>query len=530
MSTVSPALDIALNGGLVVDGTGAPARPLHVGVRDGRIAALATEPLAARREIDATGQVVTPGFIDLHSHADYSLEPTPGADTQLTQGVTTLVTGNCGHSPFPVDEGGMLPRSGALDGSALSWTWKDTDGFRAAMTAVNPGVNLAFQLGHNAVRLAVLGMADRAPDEDELRRMRALVEDAARQGVVGFSTGLIYTPGLFAATDEVRALVRTAAAHGLLYSTHMRNESSHVIDAVREAIGTAEAAGARLEISHLKAMGPENHGAVTEALALLDAARERGVDVTADVYPYTASSTGLISRLPAWAVDGGVDATLGRLADPAARERIAGELRARFGRDIDPEGVVVAALPEGRYSGSVGRSIAGIGRAEGTDPAEAALRVLESHRCSVAIVNHAMSEDDVTAVLRHPWVSVASDGWVMTDERTGRPHPRSFGTFSRVLGRYVRERGVLTLEDAVRKMTSLPASRIGLTDRGVLREGAAADVAVFDPAAVTDRSTYDEPWQLSTGFSTVLVNGVPGLLGGELTRTPGAGRVLRRGA
>ncbi|WP_129840120.1 D-aminoacylase [Streptomyces sp. RFCAC02] len=517
--------DIVINGGTVVDGTGTPGRRLSVGVTGGRISALSPGRLTGRREIDATGQTVTPGFIDLHSHADFAVEPDPGADTQITQGVTTLVTGNCGHSPFPLDADGTRPRSGVLDGSALSWTWRDAAGFGEAMTRVAPAVNLALQVGHNAIRLAVLGMDDRPPNEDELRRMCDLVTQAARQGAVGFSTGLIYMPGVFASPEEVRALVAAAASAGLLYSTHIRNETFHVIDAVREAIGAAEAGGARLEISHLKAMGPENHGAVTEALALIDAARERGVDVTADVYPYTASSTGLVSRLPAWAVDGGVEPTLARLADPPVREKIAAELRARFGRDIDPEGVVIAALPEGRYSGSVGRSLADIGRAEGTDPAEAALRVLEHHRLGVGIVNHAMSEADVETVLRHPWVSVASDGWVMTAERTGRPHPRSFGTFSRVLGRYVRERGVLPLEEAVRRMTSLPAARIRAADRGVLRVGAAADIAVFDAATVTDRATYEEPWQLSTGFSTVLVNGVAALLDGALTPHR-AGRVI----
>ncbi|MFJ7078903.1 amidohydrolase family protein [Streptomyces sp. NPDC098781] len=517
--------DIVINGGDVVDGTGAPAQRLNVGITDGRIAALTAGRLSGDREIDATGQVVTPGFIDLHSHADYALESRPAADTQIAQGVTTLVTGNCGHSPFPVEDVDLVRGSGVLDGRELSWSWRDAEGYGQTINRTAPAVNVALQVGHNAVRVAVLGDEDRAPNEEELQRMCRLVTDAARQGAVGFSTGLIYAPGLFADPTEVRALVKAAASAGLLYSTHVRNETSRLIEAVREAIEAAAAAGARLEISHLKAMGPENHGAVVEALALIDEARAQGLDVTTDVYPYTASSTGLVSRLPAWAIDGGAEALLQRLADPAARDRIATELRARFGRDIDPEGVVIADLPEGPYSASTGRSIAEIGRSEGTDPAEAALRILEQHHANVMIVNHAMSEDDVTTVLRHPWCAVASDGWVMTTERRGRPHPRSFGTFARVLGRYVREQGVLSIEEAVRKMTSLPASRIRVSDRGVLSLGMAADIAVFDPDTVIDHSTFDEPWQLSTGFSTVLVNGVPSLLEGERTGATG-GRVL----
>ncbi|MEV0083643.1 D-aminoacylase [Saccharopolyspora sp. NPDC050642] len=515
--------DIVINGGDVVDGTGAPRRRGNVGVVGDRIAEVSTAKLAGKREIDATGQVVAPGFIDLHSHADYTLEGHPGAATQIHQGVTTLITGNCGHSPFPFTDPDLIRRASIIDDRALSWNWRDAAGFREIVDGA--ALNVGLQVGHNAVRLAVLGDVDRAPDEDELARMCALVKTAAQQGVVGFSTGLIYAPGVFADAAEVRALVAAAASAGLLYSTHMRNEAATLLDAVREAIEAAELSGARLEISHLKAMGPENHGKVVEALALIDAARERGVDVAADVYPYTASSTSLVSRLSAWAVDGGKDALLARLADAAVRERIAAELRARFGRDIDPEGVIIADLPIGAESPHMGLSIAEIGRRAGTDPAEAALRVLEEHAANVAIVNHAMSEADVETVLRHPWVSVASDGWTLSEQGEGRPHPRSFGTYARVLGRYVRERGVLPIEEAVRKMTALPASRARLADRGVLAAGKAADIAVFDPGAIIDNSTFEQPWQLATGCSAVLVNGVPALLDGGATGRRG-GAVL----
>jgi N-acyl-D-amino-acid deacylase len=521
--------DIVITGGLVVDGTGAAGVRADVAVTGDRITAIGPGPFPARTRIDATGCAVTPGFIDLHSHADFTLPSCPAAETVLAQGVTTLITGNCGQSPFPVRDPDESRLSTAFREFPLSYDWTDAAGFGAAVMAAAPAVNVGLQIGHNALRVAVMGQADRVPDADELAAMCGAIETVAGQpGVVGFSTGLIYIPGLFAESAELDTLVRTAAENDLLYSTHMRSETFHVVEAVAEAIATAERTGARLEISHLKAMGPENWGAVTTALELIDAARGRGVDVTTDVYPYTASSTDLFSRLPKWAVDGGRPGLLRRLLDPALRSRIADELRARFGRDIDPDGVVIADLPPGEFRSYIGWSIAKIGHERGTDAAEAALDVLAAHAGSATIINHAMSEDDVRAVLAHPWASVASDGWMLAPAGAGRPHPRSFGTFPRVLGRYVRDQGVLTLEEAIRKMTSLPASRIGVTDRGALAVGAAADVVVLRPDSVQDTSTYEDPWQLAEGVRAVLVNGTPALLDDEVTGERGGQLITKR--
>lgn len=519
--------DLVIAGGTVLDGTGGPGRAADVGVTAGRVDAVA-EPgsLSGTARIDAGGLVVCPGFVDLHSHADFSITGHPGADTAVTQGVTTLVTGNCGWSPFPVGDLAVLRSASAFLKGELDWSWTDAAGYADAVDAARPAVNLALQVGHSALRLAVLGGAERPPAPAELERMGALLAEAAGHGVWGFSTGLIYAPGAYADTAEVTALARVAAAHGLLYSTHMRNEADTLLDAVREAIETARAGGARLEISHLKAMGRRNHGGVAAALQIIDDARADGVDVTCDVYPYTASSTTLTSRLPAWALDGGVERLLERLADPPTRERVATGLRERMARDVDPEGVVLADLPPGPFSDARGRSVADIARELGTDPSEAALRVLAGHRGAVSVVNHAMAADDVRTVLQHPATSVASDGWELAPDGPGRPHPRSFGTFTRVLGRYVRG-GDLTLAAAVHKMTGLPAARLGMRDRGVLRPGAVADVAVLDPDSVTDRSTYDDPWQLSTGVHHVLVAGTPVLADGVLTGAR-PGRVLRR--
>ncbi|MDV7085644.1 N-acyl-D-amino-acid deacylase family protein [Rhodococcus opacus] len=524
------AYDIVISGGLVIDGTGSPARRADLAVDSDRIVEIGEGTYPASTVIDATGCVVTPGFIDLHSHADFSLPLDPAAPTQLAQGVTTIVTGNCGHSPFPIRNEAQARRSIGFRGEVpLSWDWSDAAGFGAEVMSANPAVNVGLQLGHNPLRVAVIGEDDRPPTPAELDEMCAIIAESAQQpGVVGFSTGLIYMPGLFAEENELVTLVQAAADAGLLYSTHMRNETSQLVTAVEEAITVAERAGARLEISHLKAMGPQNWGSVRRALDVIDAARGRGVDVTADVYPYTASSTDVATRLPKWALDGGRPTLLERLADTEQRTRIAEALRARFGRDVDPDGVVIADLLPGEFDRYIGWSISKIGQDRGTDAADAALDLLVANKGAVPMINHAMSDDDVRTVLAHPWVSVASDGWILAASGEGRPHPRSFGTFARVLRRYVLDEGILTIEEAIRKMTSLPASRIGVEDRGVLRPGAVADVAVLDTDAVTDTATFTDPWQLARGVRSVLVNGTPAILDGEFTGRR-AGQLVEKG-
>lgn len=524
--------DLILRNADIVDGTGSPAKRGSVAVVDGKIAAIdfgaALETAQAPKVIDASGLTLAPGFIDLHSHADFSIQGAPAAETQLTQGVTTLLTGNCGASPFPVRDVAAMEAANAQFEASYAGTWSSAGGFAAVTQRSRPGVNILTQVGLSSLRDYVVGAEDRPATSTELTRMQDEIRKAAAEGARGFSTGLIYAPGSYASEAEVTALVSVAVEAGLLYSTHMRNESFELLAAVREALDAAESVGARLEISHLKAMGPANHGLPRRALAMIDEARERGVDVTADVYPYTASSTKLSSRLPGYALDGGVAALLERLADSAERTQIARDIAARFGRDIDPDGVRIASLgpaPGADYSWATGRSLAEIGEAQGCSPEEAVLRVLEAHEGVVAIVNHAMAEADVEEVLTHPFVAVASDGWTMTSTGTGVPHPRSFGTFTRVLGRYVRERSVLPLEEAVRKMTSLPASRVGLSDRGTLERGKVADLVLFNADTVSDRATYDNPWNLSTGIEYLFLAGNEAVSGGHVA-SDRHGRVL----
>lgn len=545
-------LDLLITNARIVDGTGRPGFPGQVGIEAGRITLVEQAPDSemdddrhrsvskadaelkrARRVLDAKGQVLSPGFIDLHSHADFSIMSSPAAETQLVQGVTTALVGNCGSSPFPARSVDAVQQDNAHLDAVLAGDWSDAQGYADEVSSQTPGINLALQVGLSSIRNYVMGPVDEVPTDAQLKEMTKQVAVAADAGVFGFSSGLIYAPGSYARSAEVEALVTEAAKRGLLYSTHMRNESSMLLDAVREAIETADRAGAKLEVSHLKSMGPENYGLTVEALKLIERARQRGLDIKADVYPYTASSTRLTSRLPGYALDGGKKALLERLADPQQRLSIGRDMASRFGRDIDPEGVVIASLGEPGstdvdYYWAVGKSLAEIGRQEGYGAEEAAMRVLAAHDASVGIVNHAMSPDDVASVLAHPLVSVASDGWTMSATGTGKPHPRSFGTFAHVLGKYVREDGLISLEEAVRKMTSQPAERMDFTDRGVVEVGRIADIAIFDPDTIRQNATYDDPWQLATGVSTVLINGNVAVEDGSVADRR-FGRVLRKG-
>jgi N-acyl-D-amino-acid deacylase len=525
--------ELLIRGGQIVDGTGAGAVTGDVAVGGGVIREVGRlQRPAARRVVDADGAVVAPGFIDLHTHSDFTLPRFPRAPAMTRQGVTTQVLGNCGFSPYPTAAAtaGLLRAASAFLDAGLDWDWSDLDGYARRLAALPLACNLALLVGHGSVRVAVMGFDDRAPTPAELDAMRELVRVAMRQGAFGLSSGLIYAPGSFAQTAELAELARVAAVQGGFYASHIRDEAAGLLDAMGEAIEIGRRSGAGVQLSHHKAMGSANWGRVRDSLALLERAHS-GQDVLADQYPYTAASTTLLSLLPGWAVAGGVPAIRERLADPTVRLRLVedlarrerGELEAGE-RQLEPASVVIADVPDGAMERHRGSSLVEAARAEGIGAGELVLRLLDEAPAGVPIVWHGMDEADVRAVLAHPLVAVASDGWTLDPALGGVPHPRSYGTFVRVLGRYVRE-GVLSLEAAVRKMTGLPARRLGMADRGTVAAGMAADLVVFDPDRVVDRATYQQPHAFCDGVSHVVVNGHLVIDGGDDTGAP-AGRVL----
>jgi N-acyl-D-amino-acid deacylase len=522
--------DLRLIGGTVVDGTGAPGHRADVTVTGRRIAAVGEDADGpARRTIDLDGRVLAPGFIDLHTHVDYTLPVHPRASSMVRQGVTTLVGGNCGFSPFPVapDHADDLRDLGAFIDAGLPWDWSDARGYLAHVDAQPLACNLAQLVGHGAVRIAVLGLDPRPPSDAELDRMRAHVDRALRAGAVGLSTGLVYVPGSHASTDELVALAEVVAAHGGWYASHVRGEGDRSEAAVAEALEIGRRARVPVQLSHHKAMGRANWGTVTRTLGMLDAARRDGLDVTADQYPYVAASTTLSNLLPAWVRDDGLDGMLAAFRDPDRRAAVVAEVRAGAS-DFDLDQVMISAVPDGPNADAAGRMLVDVAAAAGEDPVDAVLRLLTEERDRVQMVVFGMAEDDVRTVLTHPQVAVASDGWTLEPDAGAMPHPRSYGTYVRVLGHYVRDEGVLPLEEAVRRMTSLPARRLGVPGLGGIRPGARADLVAFDPARVADRATFARPHRFAAGVDLVVVGGQPVVEGGHDTgAAPGV--VLRAG-
>lgn len=526
-------------------GDGRPARRGWLGMDGDRITAVGTgdPPAAHGPDLDGGGLALCPGFIDLHGHTDALALANPALESKLLQGVTTEVGGNCGFSVWPPTAGAreeMAPWDAAF-GLDLSVT--DLDRFAERLAAAGLVANMALLAGHGNLRAATLGYADRPAAPAEIAAMQSLLGSFLDHGAWGLSFGLAYPPGMFAATDELVAVAKVVRGQGFL-AFHLRSESDRGVEAVEEALAVGRRAGVPVHLSHHKALGRANWGRVRQTLALLDKARGRGEDVTADAYPYTATSTSLSAMLPNWAQEGGAEGVLARLGDMATRQRVAADMTPRL---ADPQwlaDIMIARTFHDAGRRWEGRSLAdlaaaypsdrgaGSGRHAAEAPAAAALfDLLLADRARTEIVRqNGMAEEDVSLVLRHPWVAVASDATARSlagPLAEGRPHPRAFGTFPRVLGRYVREQGALMLPEAVRKMTGLPAARLGLVDRGRLAVGCRADLVLFDPAVVADRATFIDPVQPPVGIAAVWVNGEQVVEGAGLTgRAPG--RYLRR--
>jgi N-acyl-D-amino-acid deacylase len=522
--------DLIFHKAKIVDGTGNPFFYGDVGIEGDKITAVGDlSTMSAKRTINVDGMVLAPGFIDLHTHSDFTLPLTPRADSMVRQGVTTQLVGNCGFSPFPIlpENAELMTKSSSfLGGGGLSWDWNTAAEYMSMLDALPLAANVACQVGHCAIRMMVMGYDNREPTPAELIRMEQLVAQAFEDGVFSLSSGLIYVPGTYCKTDELIALAKVAAKYNGFYSSHIRGEGETLLDAVNEAITIGRSAGTPVQLSHHKAAGKRNWGKVEKSLALLDEARGRGEDVLADQYPYVAGSTTLAAILPTWVSEGGEGLMRERLANPESRQKIMDEMlngKAEF----SPDTIMISAISPGdnqKYEGKMLTEIA----AERNEPIlDAAFHLLTSEPKGVQMITFAMSEEDVKRVMQHPSVAVASDGWTLTPKAGGKPHPRSYGTFVRVLGKYVREENVIGLSEAVRKMTSLPAQRLRRYDLGLIRPGCTADLVVFNPDTVQDKGTFADPHQFCEGVHYVVVNGQIVIENDEDTGAI-AGKVFRR--
>jgi N-acyl-D-amino-acid deacylase len=514
------SFDLLIVNARIIDGTGGPSLRGSVAVRDGRIAGVGRVVGPAARTIDARGRAVAPGFIDAHSHSDFSLLVDGNAESKIRQGVTTEVIG---------ESGSVAPRARAEPGADTPETrgtgvradWTDFAGYFAAVERSKISVNLLSYVGLGQVREFVMGNDQRAPTPDELAKMTDQVAGAMKQGAYGVATGLIYSPNAYAKLDELIALSKPAAAAGGIYASHLRYDGDKLRDGLEEAIAIGEGAHIPVHVFHFKVTGKKNFGRMKEAIGIIDAAQRRGVEISADQYPYVASSTGLSQTIPPWAHEGGPAKLAERLKDPATRARIRREMDdpnptwenrlVSAGTWHNVQLASIASRPGAEsYKKYEGLRVDDAAKAAGKDPYDFVFELLIAERGNVGCVWFIIDEDDLKLAMKQPWVSVGSDGSALATSgplRSGVPHPRNFGTFPRVLGKYVREEHVIPLEQAVHKMSGLTASQLHFTDRGSIKEGLAADLVIFDPATVADRATFTDPFQYPAGIDTVIVNG-----------------------
>lgn len=537
------AFDVLITGGKIFDGTGGGWFSSDIGVSDGKIAAMGRlTGSRAELEIDGGGLAVSPGFIDPHSHTDITILPFPTADSKVMQGVTTEVVGNCGLAVAPIKRrnlnllkqyiGAFHPEISSL----LPWSWETLAEYYEVVERAGISVNLAPLVAEGTVRISVMGFENRLPTEEELAEMKAMVEEGMRDGAFGLSTGLVYPPGVFTRTDELIELAKAAARYGGLYSSHIRGEGDTLLPSVLEAIEIGRLARIPVLISHIKVMGRENWGMSGKIIYEIGRARSEGVDVSADQYPYTAGSTVFSAVLPPWAQEGGILKVVERLRNPATRARLKRDFERglpgwqNWVKNVGWDGFRVVSFSREENKRYRGRTIAEIAEMRGEDPFETAMDIIVEEAGGPMVVLFYGSDHDVENYMRCPDIMVSTDAFGIAPEGPidmGLQHPRTYGTYPRILGRYVREKGVLTLAEAIRKMTSLPARKLGILDRGLLRPGMWADVVIFDPATVIDRATYDDPIQYPEGIRHVLVNGEVVVEEGEHTGAR-PGRVLKK--
>jgi len=532
----APAYDVIIANGHIIDGTGSPWYAADVGIRDGRIAAIGRLSSAqAKTRIDATGKVVAPGFIDMLGQSEYTILVDPRLPSKIYQGITTEITGE-GTSPAPMIGHARIEAQQTLEHYGLKADWQTLAQYFARLERQGIGINLASYVGATMVREAVIGGDDRAPTAPELARMRALVREAMEQGAMGVSTALEYAPAPYAATSELIALASEAAPFGGIYATHMRSEGDGMNAALTETFRIARDAHIPVEIWHLKVAGKKNWGHMPDVIGRIDAARAEGLDIAADTYAYTAWYNDMSAFVPPWAHDGGNEKMIERLKDPATRARIIKDIKSpsnAWDNEWDevpgPESILIGAVKNPALRSLQGQTIAAIAKSRAKDPLETLLDILVEDDGFTGCAVFGMQEDDVALALVQPWISVNNDSSGTAPEgplSKEHPHPRAYGTFPRILRKYVREEHRLSLAEAIRKFTALPAQRMRLSDRGVLKRGLWADVVVFDPDTIADRSTFSAPNVLAVGMRWVLVNGVPVIADGKMTGAK-PGQVLR---
>ena len=520
-------LVLILKNGDIVDGSGKPRYRGDIAIRDGLIQAIGVVNEESTESIDISGMVVSPGFIDTHSHSDLFLIHDPSSLPKIMQGITTEIVGQDGLGEAPIRQEFVAEWRRYLSGlngdPPIKWSWEDMEGYLDVLEASKPAVNVVSLVGHGNLRLLAMGMEDRKPSEEELEEMKRLLRESLEEGAIGLSTGLIYAPCVYSDTSELVELCKVVAEYSGVFVVHMRNEGDQLLESMDEVLTIARESGVHVHISHFKAGGKINWGKSRDALRKLDEEKGIGLRVSYDQYPYTAGSTFLSSLLPSWAHDGGVEMLLARIKDNETREKIKAEYGERFdgNRATGWDQVLVTYVESAENKQFEGKNLAEIAEIRDQQPVDALMDIVIEEKNMASMASFTMSEEDIKRIMSHPLGMVCTDGLLL-----GKPHPRAYGAFPRVLGRYVREQGVLGLEEAVRRMTSYPCGVFNLGNRGLIKEGFIADLVVFDPTSILDSSTYEDPRRFPVGVEHVIVSGVISVSNGQYTGDRN-GKVIR---